>query len=155
MEAEVAKADHVAHGREYLDEDELLNVTPGMLAASRSMANSGANVADEFLAQGGAGMEAPSDRAHYAEREALFKAKLAQGGLERSGLRQEEYDKLLVEVDAEMLARSSRRPAHEAGSHLRRSTRHRNPSSASLMSAAYQGEQQPSKRQKSQPRRSR
>ena len=61
-----------------------------------------------------------------------------------------EYDRLLIEVDAELLARSSRRP--QAGSDdRRRSTRHRNPSSMGLMSAgaAYQGEQQNPKRQKS------
>jgi hypothetical protein len=117
------------------------------LAASRGVANSGADVADEFLSQGGAGMEASSSRGHFAEREVLFNAKQSElGKVLNKGSK--EYDRLLVEVDAELLARSSRRP--QAGSDdRRRSTRHRNPSSMGLMSAAYQGEQQNPKRQKS------
>ena len=118
-----------------------------MVAASRGVANSGADVADDFLSQGGAGMEAPSSREHYAEREVLFNAKQSElGKVLNKGSK--EYDRLLAEVDAELLARSSQRP--QAGSdNRRRGTRHRNQSSMGLMSAAYQGEQQNPKRQKS------
>ena len=117
------------------------------LAASRGVANSGADVADEVLSQGGAGMEASSSRGHFAEREVLFNAKQSElGKVLNKGSK--EYDRLLAEVDAELLARSSQRP--QAGSdNRRRGTRHRNQSSMGLMSAAYQGEQQNPKRQKS------
>ena len=147
MAEKVAKADQVADGRDYLDEEDLNDLTPAMLAASRGVANSGADVADDFLSQGGAGMEAPSSREHYAEREVLFNAKQSElGKVLNKGSK--EYDRLLAEVDAELLARSSQRP--QAGSdNRRRGTRHRNQSSMGLMSAAYQGEQQNPKRQKS------
>jgi hypothetical protein len=147
MEAEVAKADQVAHGREYLDEDEQLNnITPGMLAASRGVANSGADVADDFLSQGGAGMEASSSRGHYAEREALFnamQAELGRGVLKKGS---KEYDELLAQVDEQLLAQS-RRPQVGDG-HVRRSSRRRQLSGMGLLSAANEPRRPPPKARK-------
>ena len=55
-------------------------------------------------------MEAPSSREHYAEREVLFNAKQSElGKVLNKGSK--EYDRLLAEVDAELLAMPGRASA--------------------------------------------
>ena len=84
MGADVAKTDHVANERDYLDEDELNEVGPAMLAASRGLTGElGRRCCRWFFVTGRSwdgGPFEPRIVIYYAVREAMFMAKQAELG---------------------------------------------------------------------------
>ena len=124
----------------YVDQDELEEIDPVLLASERSVVNSGAPLGDVFLSQGGAGMEAESGRKEFAAREMLFNEKKAtyerENGKKLAHYSKDYmYDDIVAQVDAKLLEKS-RVQQLPVGGNSRRGSRSRNPSTASILSAA-------------------